>query len=248
VIPLPFGPSPVCAMAAAEGGKGRVFVVTGASAGLGLEAALALAAGAPPPPAPRTLLVLAGRDGARLAAAAERAGAAGNVDAAALRLDLSSLADVKRFAGAVEARAAGRKIDGLLLNAGITARGFAWSPDGVESTWATNHLVGPLPCCAAAGPAAAAAGNPRRALTPPAPPLAPLAGPLLPRAAAAAPRGAARPHPGHVLRHRECRAGARALAVQARSTGATVSPNPAPRFIRAPARPRRQGAAAGAQV
>ena len=99
----------------------RLYVITGASAGLGLEAALALAAGAAPATGatwpggpPTTTLVLAGRDVRRLSAGAERAQAAGRgaVEAVPLAIDLSSLADVKRFAGDLLGRFPGRKVQG----------------------------------------------------------------------------------------------------------------------------------------
>ena len=32
------------------------------------------------------------------------------------------------------------QIKGLLLNAGVNMPQFSWSRDGVETTWATNHL------------------------------------------------------------------------------------------------------------
>jgi NAD(P)-dependent dehydrogenase (short-subunit alcohol dehydrogenase family) len=38
------------------------------------------------------------------------------------------------------------QLQGLVLNAGINTPKFAWSKDGIESTWATNHLVGCRDC------------------------------------------------------------------------------------------------------
>lgn len=152
-----------------------LYVITGASAGLGYQAALKLARSG-------AAIVLTGRRQAELEAAASAAAAAGSPEALALRLDLSDLADVKRFADDLAAKLPGRKvrskrarlqlrvarrapllagpkkqaqrhawhsgnpcrhapqIKGLVLNAGINTQRFAWSKDGLESTWATNHL------------------------------------------------------------------------------------------------------------
>ncbi|KAI8475934.1 MAG: hypothetical protein J3K34DRAFT_403243 [Monoraphidium minutum] len=113
-----------------------LFVVTGGSTGLGLHAALTLAAQG-------ATVVIAARSAGPLAAAVERANAAGAAaggTAVGLPLDLSSLADVTRFAGELLAKFPGREVQGLLLNAGINTRKFGWSADGVEMTWATNHL------------------------------------------------------------------------------------------------------------
>lgn len=112
----------------------ELYIVTGASAGLGLHAALSLAAGG-------GTLVLTGRDAARLEAAAERARAAGAAaDTTGVPLDLADLGSVSRFADDLEQRFPGRSIAALVLNAGINTPRFAWSADGIEATFATNHL------------------------------------------------------------------------------------------------------------
>lgn len=112
-------------------------LITGGHGGIGLECARSLA--------DRGVgLILAGRNPARLeeAAASLRSGA--GVMAATLEMDVSSLGSVR--AGAAHCRemidsgAAGR-LEAILCNAGATFRGPpAYSVDGYELTFATNHL------------------------------------------------------------------------------------------------------------
>lgn len=105
----------------------KTFIVTGATQGLGLAIAQALAQ------IPDHRVVLAVRDEARGQAAAAAMG--GNVEA--LRLNLSSLAEVKRFVAAWQGPLAG-----LINNAGVQiSNGTRFTPDGYEETIAVNHLA-----------------------------------------------------------------------------------------------------------
>jgi NAD(P)-dependent dehydrogenase (short-subunit alcohol dehydrogenase family) len=108
-------------------------VVTGANAGIGFEVARALAARG-------ASVVLACRNpskGEHAAAALVRAGVSpGRLDVVAL--DLQSLESVRHAAGEIRARF--RRVDLLINNAGVMAVPFALSDDGIELTFATNHL------------------------------------------------------------------------------------------------------------
>ncbi|KAJ3269827.1 hypothetical protein HDV01_000875 [Terramyces sp. JEL0728] len=58
-----------------------------------------------------------------------------NGSAQGFELDLLDLESVKRFCDTISV-----KIDIIVLNAGITTRALEFSPQGLESTFATNHL------------------------------------------------------------------------------------------------------------
>jgi NAD(P)-dependent dehydrogenase (short-subunit alcohol dehydrogenase family) len=112
--------------------SGRVAVVTGGNTGLGFATAQVLAARG-------ATVVLACRDAARAAGAAERIRAA--VPGAAvetLRLDLASQESVRHAAG--ELRAAHPRVDLLVNNAGGLWPRRETTVDGFERTLATNHL------------------------------------------------------------------------------------------------------------
>lgn len=111
---------------------GKTVVMTGGTSGLGREAALELA-----------------RRGARLVLVARDAGRAddmlarlrsGNASAEPARYlaDLSSLAETRRVAAAL--CLAEPRIDVLVNNAGAIFSGGQRTPEGLEPTFATNHM------------------------------------------------------------------------------------------------------------
>lgn len=111
--------------------SGRRVLVTGVSAGLGVETARALLAhGAD--------VVGTARDLAKAEAATVpiRAGAKGTFEL--IRLDLASLADVRRAADALVAD--GRRFDAVIANAGVMAPPFGLTEDGFETQIGTNLL------------------------------------------------------------------------------------------------------------
>ena len=108
--------------------RGKTVVITGANAGIGKETARALAGmGA--------TVVMAVRNVASGRAAAREIG--GRVEV--MRVDLASLADVRRFAG--ELKAAHPRVDALVNNAGIHTARRVLTVDGYEETFAVNHLA-----------------------------------------------------------------------------------------------------------
>ena len=112
---------------------GRVCLVTGASSGIGQETTLALARmGA--------TVVMHGHDPARSAAAAaavRRASPQGTVELVVA--DLSSQADVRRLAAEVLDRH--DSLDVLVNNAGVLRMRRTLTVDGLELTFALNHLA-----------------------------------------------------------------------------------------------------------
>jgi retinol dehydrogenase 12 len=112
--------------------SGKTCLVTGATSGIGEETALRLATlGA-------TVIIVA-RDAARGAAAAEeihRRVPLARVET--MTADLSSLAQVRRLAGEVQARC--DRLDVLVNNAGVISMRRQLTADGFETTFATNHL------------------------------------------------------------------------------------------------------------
>lgn len=111
---------------------GRTCLVTGATNGIGYETALGLArAGAG--------LVLVGRDAGRLRDAEARIRAAvpgARVDPR--QADLSSQAEIRRLAA--EIGRAHDRLDVLVNNAGAIFDRRETSVDGIERTWALDHL------------------------------------------------------------------------------------------------------------
>jgi NAD(P)-dependent dehydrogenase (short-subunit alcohol dehydrogenase family) len=111
---------------------GKTVVVTGSSAGLGYETARAMAAKA-------AEVVMAGRDPAKTAAAAERirAGQPG-AKLSPVTIDLADLDSVRR--GAAEIIAAHPRIHALINNAGIMGGPYVLTKDGLELHFASNHV------------------------------------------------------------------------------------------------------------
>ncbi|MBX3025298.1 SDR family oxidoreductase [bacterium] len=111
---------------------GRTIVITGANSGLGFEAALALAGKG-------AQVVLACRDQAKGRAAEEQIHARHpRARTTLMALDLSSLADIRRFAAAL--REAQPRLDVLMNNAGVMALPYRQTADGFEMQFGTNHL------------------------------------------------------------------------------------------------------------
>jgi retinol dehydrogenase 12 len=112
--------------------QGKVCVITGATAGIGRVAATELARHG-------AHVVIVGRSAEKCAATQAEirsATAAALVDS--LVADLSSLAETKRLAGQLRERYP--RIDVLLNNAGAMFWKRTESADGVEKTFALNHL------------------------------------------------------------------------------------------------------------
>lgn len=112
---------------------GKTIVVTGATGGIGLEAAVALArAGA--------RVVITGRDTTRIdAALADIRQRAGVNHVEGLCADFASQADVRRLADDILARCP--RIDVLANNAGSVNPTRTLTADGIETTFAVNHLA-----------------------------------------------------------------------------------------------------------
>lgn len=110
------------------GVAGKRVVITGATGGIGLAAAIELGRrGAE--------LTIVGRDEGRAARAAQLIG--GRVDV--LIADLSSLAAVRTLAERISAKHS--RVDVLVNNAGAVNAARELTGDGIERTWAVNHLA-----------------------------------------------------------------------------------------------------------
>jgi NAD(P)-dependent dehydrogenase (short-subunit alcohol dehydrogenase family) len=116
-----------------ETGLGKTYVVTGASSGIGFETARALARqGA------KVLAVSRGSGrGAAQAEAIRRE--SGNPDVRFVAADLSSLSEVRRAAGVILSET--NRLDALVNNAGVYLAKRETTADGLEATFAINHLA-----------------------------------------------------------------------------------------------------------
>jgi NAD(P)-dependent dehydrogenase (short-subunit alcohol dehydrogenase family) len=129
--------------------QGKVVVITGATSGIGQIAALKLAARG-------ARIVMVARDRGRADATLAKLKAAGPGAAHTAHIaDLSLLAEMKR-AGR-EIAAAEPRIDVLINNAGSVFPARQLTPDGLERTFATNHMAYFVLTCALRGRLAASA-------------------------------------------------------------------------------------------
>jgi NAD(P)-dependent dehydrogenase (short-subunit alcohol dehydrogenase family) len=111
------------------------YLITGASSGLGLHVATRLASQG------GHHLILPLRDPTKARAVASSMAIAGAARVSAPVLDLASLASVKAFLAGLDAHEPGQ-FDGVLFNAGCqSAQGITFTGDGIETTFAVNHLA-----------------------------------------------------------------------------------------------------------
>ena len=114
--------------------RGRQVLITGATNGIGLAAAEALASKG-------ANVAIVGRSASRAKAAQSlvRARAAPGAEVSTLLADLASQAAVRKLAADILARYG--KLDVLVNNAGAMHTTRQVSADGIELTWAVNHLA-----------------------------------------------------------------------------------------------------------
>src|SRR5574341_618253 len=132
--------------------SGKTVIVTGASAGIGKEIARNLAVARP-----ATLIMVARNEEKANAAKAEVSRELGFVNIEVWKVDLSLQSSIRKFAAEVMRKHP--KIHVLVNNAGGWTTTLSRTPEGIETTFATNvlayHLLGNLllPALEAAGKA-----------------------------------------------------------------------------------------------
>lgn len=110
---------------------GKTVIVTGANSGIGYGTTLLLARhGAD--------VLMACRSLEKCEIAKKQMGNDVRAKLTCMKLDVSSLEDVKRFAG--EFQKSNKPLHSLINNAGIMYPPFQLTKDGFESTWGTNHM------------------------------------------------------------------------------------------------------------
>ncbi len=112
--------------------RGKVCLVTGGNSGIGYEAGLVLARSG-------ATVLLTGRDRARGEAAAKELRAAGAAAAEFLPADLSTMTAVRALAAEVRRRH--DQLHVLINNAGLICAERRLTADGLEETFAVNHLA-----------------------------------------------------------------------------------------------------------
>jgi len=112
--------------------RGKTVLVTGATSGIGLEASVALARQG-------ARVIMVGRNQAKTEAArADVASRSGSKEVSYLLADFASQASVRALANAVRSRA--DRLDVLVNNAGGVNKARTVTADGIETTFAVNHL------------------------------------------------------------------------------------------------------------
>lgn len=112
--------------------RGKNVLVTGATSGIGFEASVELARRG-------ARVVLVGRDPGRTEAALKEVKArSGSAEVSSLLCDFSSQADIRRLAETVLARH--DRLEVLINNAGAVNKTRRLTVDGIETTFAVNHL------------------------------------------------------------------------------------------------------------
>ena len=112
--------------------RGKTVLVTGATSGIGLEAARSIAQQG-------AKVVLVGRDPGKTARCLEEVRrSAPGAEVTSLLCDFSRQADVRRLANDVLAKL--DRLDVLVNNAGTVFRERTLTEDGIEATFAVNHL------------------------------------------------------------------------------------------------------------
>src|SRR5581483_6690239 len=115
-------------------------LITGGTGSLGHQAAKSIASSDRPP-----AVVITGRDGAAAGRAAAALATATGAEVRGMALDLGSLADVRRFAGALTAELGAASLPPLravVCNAGVqSVSATRLTTDGYEQTFAVNHLA-----------------------------------------------------------------------------------------------------------